>query len=99
MKTLRFPQASSTPPHRGVDLSATNADGFSPLELAFMTGRPELVRLLLEHGATEGGAFPAPEAASARLAQLAHESKKQVCIAQSTYNCHTYGTMYLHTGS
>ncbi len=61
-----------------MDLSALTNDGFTPLDLAFMTGRTELVRLLLEHGATEGSAFTRPEAASAHLHSLAHESKKQV---------------------
>jgi len=61
-----------------LDLKATNADGFSPLDLAFMTGRAELVRLVLTHGGAEGPHVARPEAAMARLATLAHESKKQV---------------------
>ena len=87
-------QASSAPPHRGVDLSALNNDGFSPLDLAFMTGRPDLVRLLLEHGATEGGAFPRPEAVSAHLHALAHESKKQVRKSQDSRVSYSFKCLF-----
>ncbi|TRY71155.1 hypothetical protein TCAL_09286 [Tigriopus californicus] len=65
----------ATPPE---DLSALNADGFSPLDLAFATGNADLVHLLLTAGAREGGRFATPEGALAQYTTLLTEAKKQV---------------------
>jgi hypothetical protein len=69
---------SSKVHERELDLGNTNADGFTPLDLAFMTGKREIIDLILDHGGTEGGAFANPIAVSAHLQSLAAESKKQV---------------------
>jgi hypothetical protein len=61
-----------------IDLSAANNDGFTPLDLAFMTGHSDLVNLILDHGGVEGKSFPSPDRASAHLHALIHESRKQV---------------------
>ena len=61
-----------------MDLAAANNDGFTPLDLAFMTGHRELLRLVLAHGGAEGNGWPGPEAVSGHLHALVHESKKQV---------------------
>ncbi len=63
-------------PH--MNLRSANADGFTPLELAFMTGRQELVSMMLEAGGAEGEDGPSAEVAAARLGALIHESKRQV---------------------
>ena len=63
-----------------LDLTRPNADGFTPLELAFMTGNREVLVALLDHGAREGGAIKDnnPVAVSAHLMSLVQEAKKQV---------------------
>ena len=63
---------------RELDLGRANADGFTPLDLAFMTGKRDIIDLILEHGGKEGGRFKAPAEVSAHLQSLASESKKQV---------------------
>ena len=63
---------------RELDLGRANADGFTPLDLAFMTGKRDIIDLILEHGGKEGAKFQAPADVSAHLQALASESKKQV---------------------
>lgn len=60
------------------DLSRTNPDGFTPLDLAFMTGRQDLLKLVIAHGGRGGGVFPSSEAVSTHLLYLIGESRKQV---------------------
>lgn len=35
-------------------MRSVNTDGLTPLDVAFLSGNPDLVRLLLMHGATKG---------------------------------------------
>ena len=80
-KCLNILEQQSDQEQPVLDLSLPNADGFTPLELAFMTGSRALIQLVLAHGGQEGDSIPpdkSPQAVSAHLLSLIHESKKQV---------------------
>lgn len=72
--------------HPGLALDNANNDGFTPLDLAFMTGNAEILRLLIHHrndeedkgAAIEGSRFTNPEAISHHLSSLINQSKDQV---------------------
>ena len=61
-----------------VNVNGVNADGFTLLDLAFMTGNQALLNLVVTHGGKEGAFFPSSEAVSAHLLSLTTESRKQV---------------------
>ena len=61
-----------------VNVNGVNGDGFTLLDLAFMTGNPAMLSLVVTHGGKEGAFFPSPEAVSAHLLSLTTESRKQV---------------------
>ena len=61
-----------------VNVNGINGDGFTLLDLAFMTGNPALLQLIVTHGGKEGAFFPSPESVSAHLLSLTTESRKQV---------------------
>jgi len=61
-----------------VNVNGVNGDGFTLLDLAFMTGNQALLGLVVQHGGKEGAFFPSPEAVSAHLLSLTTESRKQV---------------------
>jgi len=61
-----------------VNVNGVNGDGFTLLDLAFMTGNQALLSLVVHHGGKEGAFFPSPEAVSAHLLSLTTESRKQV---------------------
>ena len=61
-----------------VNVNGVNADGFTLLDLAFMTGNQTMLNLVVTHGGKEGAFFPSSEAVSAHLLSLTTESRKQV---------------------
>ena len=61
-----------------VNVNGVNADGFTLLDLAFMTGNQSMLNLVVTHGGKEGAFFPSSEAVSAHLLSLTTESRKQV---------------------
>jgi len=61
-----------------VNVNGVNGDGFTLLDLAFMTGNQSLLNLVVHHGGKEGAFFPSPESVSAHLLSLIMESRKQV---------------------
>jgi len=61
-----------------VNVNGVNGDGFTLLDLAFMTGNQAVLSLVVTHGGKEGAFFPSPEAVSAHLLSLTTESRKQV---------------------
>jgi len=61
-----------------VNVNGVNGDGFTLLDLAFMTGNQSVLSLVVTHGGKEGAFFPSPEAVSAHLLSLTTESRKQV---------------------
>ena len=65
-----------------VNVNGVNADGFTLLDLAFMTGNQAMLNLVVTHGGKEGAFFPSPEAVSAHLLSLIMESRKQVGFKQ-----------------
>ena len=44
-----------------VNVNGVNGDGFTLLDLAFMTGNQALLNLVVHHGGKEGAFFPSPE--------------------------------------
>uniref|UniRef100_A0A0K2TZ33 Uncharacterized protein n=1 Tax=Lepeophtheirus salmonis TaxID=72036 RepID=A0A0K2TZ33_LEPSM len=60
------------------DLDETNRDGFTPLDLAFLTNNSNVWSILLEKGASEGKGFSNPVALTSHLSALIAESQKQV---------------------
>ena len=44
-----------------VNVNGVNGDGFTLLDLAFMTGNQSLLNLVVHHGGKEGAFFPSPE--------------------------------------
>ena len=61
-----------------VNVNGVNGDGFTLLDLAFMTGNQSVLNLVVTHGGKEGAFFPSSEAVSAHLLSLTTESRKQV---------------------
>lgn len=41
-----------------IDINGFNGDGFTPLDIAVMLGRPSIIKMLLLHGAQEGTKLP-----------------------------------------
>ena len=44
-----------------MNVNGVNGDGFTLLDLAFMTGNQSLLNLVVHHGGKEGAFFPSPE--------------------------------------
>ena len=63
-----------------VNVNGVNADGFTLLDLAFMTGNQAMLNLVVTHGGKEGAFFPSAEAVSAHLLSLTTESST-LCIS------------------
>jgi len=61
-----------------VNVNGVNGDGFTLLDLAFMTGNQHVLNLVVHHGGKEGAFFPSPESVSAHILSLITESRKQV---------------------
>merc|ERR1711963_350226 len=77
--------------HPSLLLDQSNNDGFTPLDLAFMTGNQEILKLLINHRnddhtdmdeivgrAIEGTRFTSPDAIIHHLATLINQSRDQV---------------------
>ncbi|MDR0328492.1 MAG: ankyrin repeat domain-containing protein [Planctomycetaceae bacterium] len=60
----------------GCDLSARNADGQTPLDLATAMNNEQIVRLLLEHGA--GRAVPPPNTSPSQPAGVMLDAPQRV---------------------